>query len=252
MSEAARAGGVVLREYFGQGLDTIEKSMASDFKTKADEESEAAVLAILEKAYPNYNIHSEEVGKINHGSEYEFVIDPMDGTNNFVLGLPNFTVAIALMRKDETVAAVVYAPMIDHLYYTEKGKGAFLNEQQLHVSSEKDFRRATVAHTCLYEAPRDLQSKIFREFYMGGGKRMLANWSPQYDLCMIAAGKVEGMIANGSQIYDFAAGKLLCKEAGAQVTDHQGTQEENDRNSEFLISNTEEINKFLQQVVSKI
>ena len=89
--EAAHAGGEILKKYFGQTLNLIEKSTASDFKTEADIGSERAILTILRNKFPKYNIHSEEEGKFDNGSEYTIIVDPLDGTNNFVLGIPNFS-----------------------------------------------------------------------------------------------------------------------------------------------------------------
>src|SRR3989344_5246960 len=120
--KAATAGGKVVRNYFGKAVTITEKSRASDVFTEADVESEAAIIAILEKAFPAHNIFSEECGFINKKSEYTFYIDPLDGTNNFSLGIPNFSVSIALVRGTETVFGLVYLPVVDLLYHAVKGK----------------------------------------------------------------------------------------------------------------------------------
>ncbi len=97
-----------------------------DFQTEADLESEKRILSILKTEFPKYNIYSEEDGKFYHDSEYTFVIDPLDGTNNFVMGIPNFSVSIALFCKNEAIAGVVYQPILDQTYSALKGKGSFL------------------------------------------------------------------------------------------------------------------------------
>src|SRR3989344_752859 len=102
--KAAHAGGEILRKYFGKTLNPIEKSTLWDFQTEADVGSEKAILKILRRSFPKYNIHAEEEGKTDNGSEFTIVIDPLDGTNNFVLGIPNFSVSIAVLHKNKAVA----------------------------------------------------------------------------------------------------------------------------------------------------
>src|SRR3989338_1377041 len=133
---AAKAGGEVVRKYFGTVLTIVEKSKASDVRTEADVESEAAIISILKKAFPAYNIFSEECGLIDKKSEYTFYIDPLDGTNNFVLGIPNFSVLIALAHGREAIFGLVYLPMLDVFYHAEKGKGAFLGSKSIKPSLE--------------------------------------------------------------------------------------------------------------------
>jgi len=129
--QAARAGGAVLLKYFGTSLATTRKTTAADFRTKADTESEAAILSILAAAFPAFNIISEEQGETDKKSDYSFFVDPMDGTNNFVLGIPNFTVSIGLMHKDEIVAGVVYHPLLDRVYHAQAGQGAYCDNQRI-------------------------------------------------------------------------------------------------------------------------
>lgn len=155
MINAARAGGVVVNQYFGQALQTEQKSSASDLRTKADTESEQAILDILTKKFPNFNIYAEETGAINRQSEYTLVIDPLDGTSNFVLGIPDFAISIGLVKGVEAVAGVIYNPTLDQLYMAEIGKGAFLNNQRIHVNQELEMTRTTVAYTCGYNTSRE-------------------------------------------------------------------------------------------------
>lgn len=109
--DAAQAGGKIIRNYFGKSIETVQKSTTADFQTLADLESEAEILKILIKAFPSYNIFSEETGAIDNGSDYQFIIDPMDGTHNFTMGIPNFTVSIGLMYKDTVIVGVVHSVM---------------------------------------------------------------------------------------------------------------------------------------------
>src|SRR3989338_55849 len=141
---AAKAGGEVVRKYFGTVLTIVEKSKASDVRTEADVESEAAIISILKKAFPAYNIFSEECGLIDKKSEYTFYIDPLDGTNNFTIGVPNFSVSIALVRGTEIIFGAIYLPMLDLVYTAAKGEGGFCNNRKLTLSAETALERSTV------------------------------------------------------------------------------------------------------------
>src|SRR5687768_13571695 len=121
--KAAEAAGEVIAGYFGEVLEIEEKTTVADIRTKADTEAEAIVLHILKQSFPDAGIYSEEMGEIENDSPYRFVIDPLDGSHNFNLGIPNFTVSIALTRKRETIAAVVHHPILKKTYHAEKGKG---------------------------------------------------------------------------------------------------------------------------------
>ena len=145
--EAARKGGAVVKAYFGSELEAKEKSHTSDVITRADLESEEAVLQALASAFPEANVLSEEEGFIDRHSQYTFVVDPLDGSNNFILGIPNFSVSIGLLKEDKVVFGVVHAPMLDRTYLASKDKGAFLNDKRISVNRNSDARRASLSST---------------------------------------------------------------------------------------------------------
>ena len=250
LQQAARAGGEILQGYFGQTLEVTEKSMASDFRTKADLESEAAILTVLDQEYSHYNIQSEETGFIDRQSEYTFVIDPLDGTNNFSLGIPNFTVSIALLKKEEIVAGVVYQPIIDQMYFAAKGEGAFLEDDQLRVSTETQISKSTVAHGCGYDTPPHVEANLAKDFHKQNIKRVLTNWSIANDFCLLASGKIEGVVIDGSELYDFAAGKIIAKEAGAMVSTFKG-EPDADTNRFFFASCNQSIHDAMLAVIQE-
>jgi myo-inositol-1(or 4)-monophosphatase len=252
MIEAAKAGGTVLRHYFGQSLETIEKTSAADFKTRADIESEKAILAILLKYFPDYNIISEEDGTTDKKSEYTFIIDPLDGTNNFVLGIPNFTVSIGLFKGDRIVCGVIYAPLIDCVYSAEEDAGAFCNGVKLKVNQEENISKATISHMCDYNGDEDKKARIVA--YLKGlkVKRVTENWSVAFDYCLLASGRMEGIITDGNELHDFTAGKIIAREAGAIFVNFDGSPEVNDKNRVFIASNNIEIQKVLIDTLKKI
>ncbi len=247
--EAAEAGGRELKKYFGQVLDLVEKSTVGDYQTRADTESERVVLEILQKHFPDYNIHSEETGKVEKGSPYTFVIDPLDGSHNFVIGIPNFTVAIALFEDDTIIAGVVHAPMINHTYHAQLGKGAFQDGTRLEVSQEKDIQRAVVSQVIGWLGPMDRFSKVWN-ITINDIMRNINNWSPEFDFCLLASGRIESIINDGNELYDFAAGKLIAREAGAIFTDFEGNAD-TDKNPIFLCSNNREIHSVLLERLKK-
>lgn len=249
--EAAKAGGEVIKNYFGQSLDIVGKTTPADFRTKADLESEAAILKILEHEFPNYNIFSEECGEINKNSDYTFIIDPLDGTNNFVLGIPNFGVGIGLMHKDETIFGVIYQPILGNAYYAEKGKGAYLDGKKLEVNKEADLKNSVISFVIHYDCPIEYETHSWSDL-KSSCERVLANWSCLIDCCLLASGKMEAVLMKDIYtLYDFIPGKLIAREAGALITDLDGNPETNDKNTNFLITNGTGIHNEIIKIAQK-
>ncbi len=250
--KAAHAGGEVLKKYFGQTLTQKEKSNPSDLQTKADLESEKAILKILRIKFPKYNINSEEDGESKNGSDYTFVVDPLDGTANFVIGIPNFCVSIGLLHKNKIIAGVIYQPIPDVTYFAERGKGAFLNNKRMRVSKVLNKRRIIIAPCFNYTTNRDYKIAMFATLIKARPKRTSWNWSVAGDLCFIANGRIDSLISSGTEIHDFAAGKLIAKEAGAKIIDFKGKKETDDLNRYFVISNSEKINKYIFNMIKPL
>jgi myo-inositol-1(or 4)-monophosphatase len=234
---AAESGGRVLSKYFGKKLEITEKLSTADFRTRADLDSENEILKILKKAFPKFNILTEESGTVDNGSDYTFIIDPLDGSNNFILGLPTFTVSIGLMNRNEVVAGVIHHPVLNHTYYAQKGAGAFLDKKRLHVNNESDLTRATVEYTCGYMTPDGYGDKLIRNLHGMKIKRFMNTWCPSYTFCLLAMGKIECIINNDNEVYDYCAGKIIAKEAGAKITDFEGKPETDEKANIFLATN---------------
>ena len=249
---AARKGGKILKRYFGESLETSEKTNQVDFRTKADTESEAEILNVLRAEFPDYNIWSEELGEVKNGSPYTFVIDPLDGTNNFATGIPTFSVSIALLHRETTLLGVVYSPFLEGVYYAQRGLGAFFDGVTLRVSKEKSLSRATISTSAGYGTDRAFEPTITRRLTDNKAKRVLNEWSTAYCLCLIAAGRIEGMISNGAEFYDIAAGKLIVQEAGGIMTTLDGKPEPSDRNNAFIIGCTTPIHEHLVRICNQV
>lgn len=235
--DSALKGGEVLRGYFGQALETTQKSSLADFRTKADLESEQAIIDYLTRHFPDFNILSEERGRLDRGSDYTFVIDPLDGTCNFVLGIPNFSISIALFQGRTLIAGVIHAPILSQTYHAQKTRGAYRNGERIQVSGVTEVSQSMVAQTCSYLTPdEEITSTIVRA-HAKDVKRIMTNWSPAFDYCLLASGKIEGMINHGAELYDFSAGKLIAAEAGAVITGYNGLPTVDDHEPFFVASN---------------
>lgn len=246
---AAKAGGKIVKKYFGKNLEVIGKTIPADFKTKADIESEEVILKILSKKFPSYNIIAEENGKIDKKSEYTFAIDPLDGTNNFVLGIPYFSVSIALLKGDEIIFGVVYNPVLNNIYFAEKGKGAYLNDKKIIVNEEADLKNSSISIVFGFKYQDNFERDFSNRLYKEKAKRVLFNWSFALDAGYLSSGKYEAIYVKDINLYDFAAGKLIAKEAGALITDELGNPEENDRSQTFLISNGTKIHQEILKLI---
>jgi len=248
---AAVKAGESIKHYFGQALELEGKSQPCDFRTKADLESEKIIIEALEKHYPSFNILAEESGFTDKKSEYCFIVDPLDGTNNFVLGIPNFTVSIALQKNQKTIFGVVYQPVTNQIFRAEKGKGALLDGHKIEVNKEDDFRNASVAVSVGYAFSDEILNIIQSRCFALKCKRFMNNWSVAYDLCLLALGRIEVEMNYNCEIYDYAAGRLIAEEAGALVTDYQGGSVD-DQNSRFIATNGTSIHQQFLEIVGKI
>jgi len=222
---AARAAGKVIT----QNVDrhdpmSIEKKQRNDFVTEVDKKAEADIIGVLHKAYPEHSLLCEESGLIGDpDAEYQWVIDPLDGTSNFIHGLPHFSVSIALLKNKRLFQAVVYDPMRQELFTAGKGEGAFLDNKRLRVSSVKQLESAMLSCGFPYRDGQDLD--FFQRTSRHYTERCAAVrrlGSAALDLAYVAAGRIDGTWLTGLQSWDFAAGALIVREAGGLLNDFDG------------------------------
>lgn len=233
---AAQAGGDVLEKYFGQVLEIEEKTSVADLRTKADVESEEAIFIVLKEQRPGYNYTGEESGATDEDSPFRFVVDPLDGTNNFALGVANFAISIGLFKEDRIILGVIYNPILRQLFWAERGKGAFMNGKPIHVSQESDIKRSTVSYVCGYNTERDYTDRVVASLRDAKVKRILDNWTPASDYCLLASGRTEAVLCVDGDLEDYAAAKLIVREAGGLITDFDG-QPVSDLAPDFVATN---------------
>lgn len=222
---AARAAGKVIARSFEHRdhLEITEKS-ANDYVTNVDREAERVIIEVLHKSYPDHSFVGEEGGEqAGTNSDYQWVIDPIDGTTNFLRGIPHFAVSIALLHKGKLDQAVVYDPIRDELFTASRGNGAQLNDRRLRTSARKDLDGALLATAFPFrkKAQTGPFIDVFKALFEPAGDVRRAG-AASLDLAYVAAGRLDGYFELGLKPWDLAAGELLVREAGGMVTDWVG------------------------------
>jgi len=207
MIKASQKASKALIRDFGE-IEKLQVSVKgpSNFVTNADIKAEKIIIEELMKAKKNYSIISEEDGsKINSDSENVWIIDPIDGTSNFLHGIPHFAISIALKSNNEIISGLIYDPIKDEMFYAEKNSGAFFNNQRIKVSKKKEIEN------CL--------------FATGGKEKVISDFitrktgSAALDMAYVAAGRYDGYFQNNLNLWDVAAGIIIIKEAGGIVNE---------------------------------
>jgi myo-inositol-1(or 4)-monophosphatase len=224
VAAARKAGRPLIRDF--NELENLQISMKgpADFVTSADKRTEKILIEELSKARPGYGFLGEEGGGIEGADKtHRFIIDPIDGTSNFMHGIPHFAISIGLEREGQLVAGVVYNPATDDLFTAEKGHGAYLNNKRLRVAARKDLAPCLIA-TGLPFMGRDGRARALAEtdavLNVTAGVRRFGTAS--LDLAWTAAGRLDGYWERNIQLWDVAAGIVLLREAGGVVSDFQG------------------------------
>jgi myo-inositol-1(or 4)-monophosphatase len=225
MVAAARKAARALKRDFGE-VEHLQVSVKgpANFVTAADRRAEETLRAELSKARPGYGFLGEETGR-HEGSDktHTWIVDPLDGTTNFLHGIPQFCISIGLERGDSVVAAVIYNPITDELFVAERGKGAFLNDRRLRVATRQRLLDSVVCCPLPHHGRGDLALGL-RE--LGAVQDKVAGLrrfgAAALDLAFVAAGRIDGYWERNISPWDIAAGTLLVREAGGFVSDIDG------------------------------
>ena len=218
--KAAKEAGKIQLKYFEKNVKKTRKKDNS-FVTKADVECTKIIRKIILKQFPKHNILDEELGNMNKKSDYKWIVDPIDGTHNFIIDNPLFGASIALQHKKEVVLGVVYMPILKKLYYAEKGKGAFCNGKRIKVSNKKDPRKVLCVFDAKLRGNTDQKINLLRKL-----AKMLWRFrvfgAAVYHNILVAEGKADLNIDHESHPWDHSAVLLMVEEAGGKVTDFNG------------------------------
>ena len=203
---AEKASKSVIRDFGEVEKLQVSKKGPYDFVTKTDKHVEKILIEELSKTKKNYSFLSEEVGSIkNKDQENVWIIDPIDGTTNFLHGIPHFAICIALQSKKEIVSGLIFDPIKDEMFFAEKNKGAFLNNHRLRVSNKNSLE------DCLFSSNH--------EGVKYSDLNMRSSGCAALDLAYVASGRLDGFFQNKINLWDVAAGALLVEEAGGIVND---------------------------------
>jgi myo-inositol-1(or 4)-monophosphatase len=225
--DAAMQAGTLLQQMLPESRavkDVTTKRNPSDYVTRGDRIAEALIARVLRERFPDHGILAEE-GTSHAGAEYRWIIDPIDGTTNFVHGVPLFAVSIALEQRQELVAGVIYHPSMDELFGAERGRGAFLrhreHQEPLRVSDIGEVTESMVATGQPYDI-KEAGRNVTRIERLDRTASVRITGSAALHLAYVAAGRLEAFWEPGLSPWDYAAGALLVEEAGGRITDMQG------------------------------
>lgn len=241
---AKEAGRIQLSYFRGNDLGVSTKSNVYDVVTRVDKECEAYLLKQIGTVYPGHAVLGEESGKHEGTGGFCWVIDPLDGTNNYSQGLPVFTVSIGLQYKNETLLGVVYAPYFDELYTACRGQGAFLNDRPLWVSCKGDLEHSVLGTGFPYDKDVNPDNNVRNVAsilpHLRGLRRM---GSAAYDLCCVAAGFLDGYWEFSLNLWDMCAGALIVEEAGGIIRHFR-----QNRNISIIAGNPQLVEKIAEKV----
>lgn len=223
ISAARKAGTLILRQRGRLTQDDIGRKQASDFVTRVDRESERVIIETIRKRFPDHAFFAEESVKEAEGDGYRWIIDPLDGTTNFIHQYPVFSIAIALEHRGETIVGVIYDPLRKELFSARKDRGAFLNGMPVGVSRITETSDALIATGFPFRRKELTEPylRLFRNIFLRVSDMRRAG-SAALDLAYLACGRCDGFFEIGLSPWDIAAGSLIAREAGAVVTDFGG------------------------------
>jgi len=215
MIKAAEKASRALIRDFGE-IEKLQVSIKgpTDFVSNADLKAEKIIIEELKKARPDYSIISEEDGsESNKDKKNTWIIDPIDGTTNFLHGIPHFAISIALRHKNEIISGLIYDPIKDEMFYAEKDNGSFFNNQRIRVSKKKEV------NVCLFATGGKYKNEIDLPIRRSG--------SAALDMAYVAAGRYDGYFQNDLNLWDVAAGIIILKEAGGLINEIDLSQNKN-------------------------
>ena len=222
--DSALKSGAYIRKCVGRKKSVRYKSEIN-VVTGVDKKSEEIIIETIKKAYPRHDFLAEEATYARKGSDFTWIIDPLDGTTNFLHGFPFFSVSVALAYKGRVTIGVVYDPMREELFHAERGKGAFLNKKRIRVSKIKNIKRALIATGFAYDIKKARNNNIanFVKF-LKTSQAVRRAGSAALDLCYVASGRFDGFWEFRLNPWDTAAGILIVEEAGGRTTKADGSK----------------------------
>ncbi len=219
--DAAKEAGDFLQANFGKEIANIETKADQSLATNLDREAERMVVDRIRRSFPNHGIIGEESGDAGVTHEYTWIIDPLDGTHNFIRGISIFGVSIGVAYRGGFVAGAVYLPISNEMYFGEKGNGAYKNNEPIKVSSTSKLKECTVSFDSDIKTGPELKLQVLNTIAdQVFNIRMFGSSARQ--LTYLAEGKLDGIVEFNDHTWDFAAGACIIEEAGGKITNLQG------------------------------
>ena len=249
--KAARKAAKTLIRDFGE-VEKLQVSVKGpgDFVTMSDKKVEKILIDELQKARPDYSILSEEVGFIKKDEEFKWVIDPIDGTANFLHGIPHFAISVGLEKNKEIICGIIYDPIKDEMFVAEKGNGSYLNNQRVRVSSRSKLSDCMLVTGGPRRNSKDREKVLeeYKKFSSVVDVPVRKMGSAALDMAYVAAGRFDGFWQRSLNYWDIAAGVIIVKEAGGFVTDFSGSNKYVE-NKTILVANSK-INEQMIKVLN--
>ena len=211
---AEKASKILIRDFGELEKLQVSKKGPSDFVTNSDKKTEKIIIAELMKSRKNYSIISEEIGEVkNSDKDNVWIIDPIDGTTNFMHGIPHFAISIALKSNDEIISGLIFDPIKNEIFYAEKNSGAYFNNHRIRVSKKRDIKECLFATGGKEEITTKLSTR--------------RTGSAALDLAYVGSGRFDGYFQKKLNIWDIAAGLVIVKEAGGKINDMDYSKNKN-------------------------
>ena len=240
MIKACRKAAKIAIRDFGE-IENLQVSLKGpgDYVSACDKKVEKILIDELQKARPNYSILSEEIGEINNDESFKWIIDPIDGTANFLHGIPHFAISIGLEHNKEIISGIIYDPIKDEMFTAEKGNGSYINNQRIRVSSRSKLKDCIIFTGGPKHGSKDAELSL--KEYLNFSSKVLVPirklGSASLDMAYVAAGRCDGFWQRNLNYWDIAAGIILVKESGGFVTDFKG-EKEYMQNKTILVTNS--------------
>ena len=252
MVKACRKASKILIRDFGE-IEKLQVSVKGpgDFVTKTDIKVEQILVEELNKARPSYSIIAEELGSVttDRDENFKWIIDPIDGTSNFLHGIPHFAISVGLEHNKEIICGIIYDPIKDEMFIAEKGNGSYLNNQRMRVSSRSKLKDCIIftggpIHAAT-DKDRESALEEYKKFSSKAHLPIRKMGSASLDMAYVAAGRCDGFWQRNLNYWDIAAGIILVKESGGFVTDFNG-ENRYIQNKTILVTNSKINNEMIE------
>lgn len=248
---AVLKAGQVAKDHFDNFTELQEKDDFGDVVTEVDLKAEEIILNEIISVFPDHQIDSEESGNNGKKSDWVWMVDPLDGTNNFAIGLPIFSTSVTLMYQSEPVLGVIYEPLVNRLYVASKTEGAFCNNNRLQVKKKVEIKKGTIGWIQGHKVQNDEVALRLRQHLDTHFKRMMRLWAPTLQWAMLAKGDLDGIVLFNSEGDDLYSGILMVKEAGGIVMEFDGNPFNGMNEEPYLIACHPEHKDYFLKVVKE-